>query len=232
MGTCRSCHHVDGRGMPGQGKDIRGSAFIASKTDKELVEFIKVGRMPFDKLNTTGIQMPPRGGNPLLKDEQLRDIVAYVRTFKAPESAPTETAPAATAPDDGGNAASTQPTPAPEEEFYIPKSSIPDAAGGPGGLTAYWERSRPPQLAPHEDPRTDPARPRNIHLFFGIYFLMTGLHGLHVLAGMACISWLAVRAWLGHFSSAYFTPIDLVGLYWHVVDIIWIFLFPLLYLIR
>jgi cytochrome c oxidase subunit 3 len=61
---------------------------------------------------------------------------------------------------------------------------------------------------------------------------MTGLHGLHVLAGMVVICWLLSRARRGDFSSAYYAPVDLVGLYWHFVDIVWIYLFPLLYLVR
>lgn len=61
---------------------------------------------------------------------------------------------------------------------------------------------------------------------------MTGLHGLHVLAGMAVIAWLIRRSIRGDFSPAYYTPVDLGGLYWHLVDLIWIFLFPLLYLIH
>jgi cytochrome c oxidase subunit 3 len=60
---------------------------------------------------------------------------------------------------------------------------------------------------------------------------MTGLHGIHVLAGMVAITWILVRSIKGHFGPAYFTPVDFVGLYWHLVDLIWIFLFPLLYLI-
>jgi cytochrome c oxidase subunit 3 len=72
----------------------------------------------------------------------------------------------------------------------------------------------------------------NVHIFFSIYFAMTGLHGIHVLAGMAVIGWLIVRGFRGDFSAAYFTPVDLGGLYWHLVDLIWIFLFPLLYLIH
>lgn len=68
--------------------------------------------------------------------------------------------------------------------------------------------------------------------FFGIYFAMTGLHGIHVLAGMALIAWLVVRSAKGHFNAAYFTPVPLVGLYWHLVDLVWIYLFPLLYLIH
>jgi cytochrome c oxidase subunit 3 len=68
--------------------------------------------------------------------------------------------------------------------------------------------------------------------FFNIYFLMTGLHGIHVLVGMGLIGWILVRAVGGAFGPLYFTPVDLVGLYWHLVDLIWIFLFPLLYLIH
>ncbi len=60
---------------------------------------------------------------------------------------------------------------------------------------------------------------------------MTGIHGVHVLIGMIAISILAVKASRGRYSSVYYTPVENVGLYWHVVDIIWIFLFPLMYLI-
>jgi len=67
--------------------------------------------------------------------------------------------------------------------------------------------------------------------FFGFYFVMTGLHGLHVLAGMIAIGWLLRRAVRGDFSPSYYSPVDLTGLYWHLVDMIWIYLFPLLYLI-
>jgi cytochrome c oxidase subunit 3 len=74
--------------------------------------------------------------------------------------------------------------------------------------------------------------PRYAGIFFSIYFLMTGLHGLHVLGGMTAITWLVVRAAKGHFNSTYFGPVDYVGLYWHLVDLVWIYLFPLLYLIR
>lgn len=67
--------------------------------------------------------------------------------------------------------------------------------------------------------------------FFSIYFVMTGIHGFHVLIGMGIFTWIVSRVARGHFSSEYYTPIELTGLYWHLVDIIWIFLFPLLYLI-
>ena len=67
--------------------------------------------------------------------------------------------------------------------------------------------------------------------FFSIYYLMTGLHGIHVLGGMAVIGWLIWRSARRHFWSEYYTPVEVVGLYWHLVDLIWIYLFPLLYLI-
>jgi cytochrome c oxidase subunit 3 len=77
-----------------------------------------------------------------------------------------------------------------------------------------------------------PSRPRNAHVFFGIYFFMTGLHGFHVLAGIGVFVWLLLRAKTGVFNAMYFGPIDYAALYWHLVDLIWIYLFPLLYLIH
>lgn len=71
----------------------------------------------------------------------------------------------------------------------------------------------------------------NPHIFFSIYFMMTGVHGIHVIAGMAVISWLIYRTTKNHFSPDYYSPIEMTGLYWHLVDLVWIFLFPLLYLI-
>jgi len=71
----------------------------------------------------------------------------------------------------------------------------------------------------------------NPHIFFSVYFLMTGLHGFHVIGGMGLISWLIVKTKRGRFSSQYYTPVEMTGLYWHLVDLIWIFLFPMFYLI-
>lgn len=69
-------------------------------------------------------------------------------------------------------------------------------------------------------------------LFFGLYFFMTGLHGIHVLIGVGLIIWLIFKAKKGEFHEEYFTPVEMVGLYWHLVDLIWIFLFPLFYLVE
>ncbi|MGE5818644.1 MAG: cytochrome c oxidase subunit 3 family protein [Deltaproteobacteria bacterium] len=68
-------------------------------------------------------------------------------------------------------------------------------------------------------------------IFFSFYFAMTGMHALHMIIGIALLSALIVKASHDQFSPGYFTPVELVGLYWHFVDIVWIFLFPLLYLV-
>lgn len=69
-------------------------------------------------------------------------------------------------------------------------------------------------------------------VFFAIYYCMTGIHAIHILAGIGVLTWLLVRSVRQDFNRHYFGPVDYVGLYWHIVDLIWIYLFPLLYLIR
>lgn len=71
----------------------------------------------------------------------------------------------------------------------------------------------------------------NAHIFFSIYFMMTGLHGIHVVIGMLVLTWVMTRAMKGHFYQDYYTPVEIGALYWHLVDLIWIYLFPLLYLV-
>jgi len=72
---------------------------------------------------------------------------------------------------------------------------------------------------------------REAEMFFSLYFLMTGLHALHMIVGLGLLATLTILAWRGRFSSSYYNPVELSGLYWHFVDLIWIFLYPLLYLI-
>lgn len=79
----------------------------------------------------------------------------------------------------------------------------------------------------HNTELKDPKTP----LFFSLYFLMTGLHGIHVLLGMGVIAWLLRRTIRGDFGPNFYTPVELVGFYWHFVDLVWIYLFPLLYLV-
>jgi cytochrome c oxidase subunit 3 len=113
-------------------------------------------------------------------------------------------------------------------------STGPSAEGQPEA--AAEDREETPETtstaAPEAAAGSEEIAPRNVGVFFSIYFLMTGLHGLHVVAGMGAIAWILVRSAKGHFGPAYFGPVDYVGLYWHLVDLIWIYLFPLLYLIH
>lgn len=71
----------------------------------------------------------------------------------------------------------------------------------------------------------------NLGMYFGFYFSMTGLHGIHVAIGMSLIGWVLYRNVRGDFDPHYYTPVEGVGIFWHIVDLIWIFLFPLLYLV-
>lgn len=75
------------------------------------------------------------------------------------------------------------------------------------------------------------AEHANIGMYFGFYYAMTGLHGIHVLVGMGLIAWVMIRTIRGEFHSQYWLPVEGVGIFWHIVDLIWIFLFPLLYLV-
>ena len=70
-----------------------------------------------------------------------------------------------------------------------------------------------------------------VRIFFWIYFAMTGLHALHMIIGLGIMTWLLWKAWQGTFTAEYYAPVEVTGLYWHFVDIVWIFLFPLLYLL-
>jgi mono/diheme cytochrome c family protein len=79
--TCATCHGPDAKGIGGLGKPLVGSEFVNRLSDADLVEFIKVGRDPSDPLNTTGVAMLPRGGNSALTDDDLFDIVAYIRSL-------------------------------------------------------------------------------------------------------------------------------------------------------
>ena len=70
-----------------------------------------------------------------------------------------------------------------------------------------------------------------VRIFFFLYFVMTGLHALHMIVGLGLMLWLLWTAFRGHYTSEYYMPVEMSGLYWHFVDIVWIFLFPLLYLL-
>lgn len=79
--------------------------------------------------------------------------------------------------------------------------------------------------------RFEGGDPHQAQLFFNFYFAMTGLHALHMLIGLGWVGVITVLAWRRRFSADYHTPVEIVGLFWHFVDIVWVFLFPLLYLV-
>ncbi len=144
-------------------------------------------------------------------------------------SVPAE-APAPAAP---ANAVPVVPADAPPT--YIPRdadgalapehTALPAAGQSPGGLAYLPGHAPPPAGHVIEEPG-------KVHIFFGIYFIMTGLHALHVIGGMVVIFLVMLHAIRGTYQNGYFTPVDLTGLFWHLVDLVWIFLFPLLYLIH
>lgn len=100
------------------------------------------------------------------------------------------------------------------------------------GIKGYeWHQEWLAGLVP--GPRFDYGGPevRGVELFFFLYFVMTGLHALHLAIGIAVVAAIAVLAARGRFSAAYHTPVVVAGLYWHFIDVIWIFLYPLFYLV-
>jgi len=77
----------------------------------------------------------------------------------------------------------------------------------------------------------DPAFQQHAQVFFSLYFVMTGLHAIHMIIGLGIMTWMLAWAWNGTITAEYASPIEISGLYWHFVDIVWIYLFPLLYLL-
>ena len=98
-------------------------------------------------------------------------------------------------------------------DHLIPGSVIP-------GRPFHWENPLPAGMTE-----------RNLEMFFWIYFAMTGLHALHMIIGLGILTYLLYYARKGRFTPEYHSPVEISGLYWHFVDIVWIFLFPLLYLL-
>jgi len=96
-----------------------------------------------------------------------------------------------------------------------------------GGYLTDFEK-----VAYYSNGRIDSAKfASTVRSFYWIYFVMTGLHALHMIIGLGIMIWLLWKAWLGTFGPDYYNPVEMSGLYWHFVDIVWIFLFPLLYLL-
>jgi cytochrome c oxidase subunit 3 len=96
--------------------------------------------------------------------------------------------------------------------------------------TNHWNAGEVPGLNWHPSELGN-ADPRHVAIFFSLYFCMTGMHALHMVIGIGLLTWLLIRAQKGDFTSEYNSPVEMTGLYWHFVDVVWIYLFPLLYLV-
>ena len=217
LGACAACHGTDGQGMANLGLPLRDSAFLKGLNETGLIDFIKQGRQPTDPASKMKVLMPPRGGNPFLSDADVAHIAAYVKAL------------AGGAPDKAAPVAATAPTAQEDAQAAVPRWVIPPPPKTAPSLRADYLQAAltgPRPVAPPDQP------PNDAHQFFGFYFALTGLHALHLIAGLVVLGWLLTRATKGHFGRAYFTPVENGGLYWHLVDLIWIFLFPLLYLIH
>lgn len=121
----------------------------------------------------------------------------------------------------------------PSEMEPVPQASTVYDPMGPYGPTAEEAgREKKPEMTAARKP-VEPVFSddyRKLQLFFALYFAMTGLHGIHVVIGIIMISTLVYLNWKGWFTKEYNTPVEMTGLYWHFVDIVWVFLYPLLYL--
>ncbi len=119
----------------------------------------------------------------------------------------------------------------PDGKYFTPEARKASAANGAVIVEDVGDHGHA-HAGGHPGDPTARIAPPNTNMFFSIYFAMTGLHGIHVVAGIFVFIWLFIRASKGHFGPEYFGPIDYAALYWHLVDLIWIFLFPMLYLIH
>ncbi|QQS43198.1 MAG: cytochrome c oxidase subunit 3 [Acidobacteriota bacterium] len=139
-------------------------------------------------------------------------------------SLPFETTVSAAESADG----SDKPHPNPRGEFQITDADLDlvTMAQKEGFLTESEK------IGYFSNGELDPEKVKGkVQIFFWIYFVMTGLHALHMVVGLGIMLWLLVMAWRNTFSADYYSPVEISGLYWHFVDIVWIFLFPLLYLL-
>jgi cytochrome c oxidase subunit 3 len=99
------------------------------------------------------------------------------------------------------------------------------------GLEFQWHEGTHAAGPQSEAPQLEDKFAQHVQIFFSLYFIMTGLHAVHMICGIGVLAFLLVPSWKGRYNSAYHNPLECTGLYWHFVDIVWIFLFPLLYLL-
>ncbi len=219
LGTCAGCHGPDARGMPGQGKPLVANTFIQGLDDAKMLAFVQVGRQPWDKLNTTKVQMPPRGGNPMLTDDDLKDIIAFLRTLQTGSAA---AAPATAA----GGAATTAPAGA----------SAAAAPVTPPVLTHRWVVS-PPRPSPaglSADFFADAAQPRwapppRASVFASAYMSVTQFQTLQTAVVTLVLLALVVLALRGKIGPDNRAPVALAAAACWCVAGFWVVLAPFVY---
>lgn len=233
--TCMTCHGLKGEGLPGQGKSLIDNEFVAGLDDANLLAFLKAGRQPWDPLNTTKVQMPPRGGNPMLTDDDLRDVGAFLRTLHAVPPGTKAGADRAGAGSAGvGGVAGTGGARA--------TGTSSNAAGTaeeaePALLIPRWVGSLPPTgakgLAPayaRELARVSWRPPADGAMFANGYFLATQFGMLHAAAVAVALLIFLVQAVRGRIPAHRCGALALGATSCVVMTACWLLLFPLIYL--
>ncbi len=182
---------------------IFGTVFLGVKAI-EYTDKYNHGLVPF-----TGLNKKVKAG-----EQQISENSTFVLPFETKASA-AET---------GENA---KPYVNPRGEFQWNYGHDLVVQAEKGGFLTEYEKS-----GYYSNGKIDPHKfQERVRSFYWIYFAMTGLHALHMIIGLGVMLWLLWKAWLGTYSAEFYSPVEMSGLYWHFVDIVWIFLFPLLYLL-
>lgn len=205
--TCASCHGLSGEGMPGQGKDLRISDFVRERDDDKMLKFLQEGRQPWDPLNTTKVAMPPRGGNPMYTDADLRDVVAFVRELQrqAPAAAGATAGGAILAAEATGDAPQTAAAPkvdAPRSDALLAThhTIIPPPGAAKAGLNdAFVARQTRRAWQP----------PERASALLGAYAIVTELNGIQAGTVVIAAGILLLFAWRRRFGA---TQVAILGL--------------------
>ncbi len=229
LGTCMTCHGARGEGMPGQGKPLIANEFVASLDDAKALQFLKVGRQPWEPLNTTKVQMPPRGGNPMLTDDDLKDIVAYMRKLHdAPKIAtPASTAAGASAATPSGNTTATAnasgaPTiPDSAAPIIAERWVVPPLQSGPVGLARDF-------VAESTRPRWQP--PRDAVTFVNAYYIVTQFALIHAAVLVLVLVALLIQMWRARLAPGRRDALALAAAGCACFAMTWLLMFPFMYL--
>lgn len=231
--TCATCHGPSGEGLPGYGKDLRVSEFVHGLDDEKLVAFITVGRQPWDPLNTTKVQMPPRGGNPMLKDNDLRHIVAFMRDVQ-------KNAPAALAGQPGAASqavAGVQPGDAAGQPLVAGQAGAQDAAAAQVLLLTHRSTIAAPMPAPEgvqpellsESVTPVWKPPPEGASFFGLYYFTTSVHLAHVAVATGLSAVLLALALRGRLDAANRAPLAVGAAAWTGIAAVSAVLLPVMF---